>query len=95
MKDIGPAKQILDIRITRDRKEKKLCMSQEHYIERVLQRFKMKSSKAVSTILATHFNLSSNQSPSNEDEAFDIKCVPYAFDVSSFMYEMVCIRPYI
>lgn len=60
MKYIGADKHILSIRITRDRKEKKLWMSQEYYIERVLQRFKMESSKAVNTPLATHFKLSSN-----------------------------------
>ncbi|KAL9261585.1 Retrovirus-related Pol polyprotein from transposon TNT 1-94-like protein [Drosera capensis] len=36
MKDMGLAKQILGIRIVRDRKEKKLWLSQKHYIERVL-----------------------------------------------------------
>ncbi|CAJ2671557.1 unnamed protein product [Trifolium pratense] len=93
MKDMGEAKQILGIRITRDRKEKKLWMSQEHYIKRVLQRFQMENSKAVSTPLATHFKLSSKQSPSNEDETFDMKRVPYASAVGSLMYAMVCTRP--
>lgn len=32
MKDLGPTKQILGIRIYRNRKEKKLYMSQEQYI---------------------------------------------------------------
>ncbi|CAJ2645756.1 unnamed protein product [Trifolium pratense] len=86
MKDMGEAKQILGIRITRDIKEKKLWMSQEHYIKRVLQRFQMENSKAVSTPLATHFKLSSKQSPSNEDETFYMKRVPYASDVGSLMY---------
>ena len=39
MKDLGPAKQILGIRICRDRKGKKLYMSQERYINKVLERF--------------------------------------------------------
>lgn len=83
MKDMSAAKQILGIRITRDRKEKKLRMSQEHYIEKVLQNFQMESSKAGSTPLATHFKLSSNQNPSNKDEIFDMKHVPYASVVDS------------
>jgi len=37
MKDLGPAKQILGIRIVRDRNKKKLWLSQEKYIEGVLQ----------------------------------------------------------
>ena len=36
IKDMGAAKQILGISIIRDRKEKKLWLSQEHYIKRVL-----------------------------------------------------------
>ena len=36
MKNMGVSKQILAIRIMRDRKEKKLRLSQEHYIKRVL-----------------------------------------------------------
>ncbi|GAU22987.1 hypothetical protein TSUD_98150 [Trifolium subterraneum] len=76
-----------------DRKEKKLWMSQEHYIKRVLQRFQMENSKAVSTPLATHFKLSSKQSPSSEDETLDMKRVPYASVVGSLMYAMMCTRP--
>ena len=37
MKDMGAAKQILGIRIMRDRKERKLWMSQEHYIKSVVE----------------------------------------------------------
>ena len=93
MKDIGVAKQILSIRIIRDRKEKKLWLSQEHYIKRVLQRFHMEKAKVVSTTLATHFKLSSKQSPSNEDEKLYMQRVPYAFAMGSLMYAMVCTRP--
>ena len=56
MKDLGAAKQILGMRITRDRKNHKLTLSQGEYIEKVLQRFRMHNSKPVSTPLASHFN---------------------------------------
>ncbi|KAL4296424.1 hypothetical protein GQ457_12G004830 [Hibiscus cannabinus] len=58
MKDLGPAKQILGIRLTRDREAKKLWLSHERYIEKVLQRFSMDRAKAVNTPFATHFILS-------------------------------------
>ena len=48
MKDLGPAKQILGVRIHRYRKDKKLYISQEQYIEKVLERFNMNKSKVVS-----------------------------------------------
>ena len=58
MKDLGAAKQILGMRITRDRKNHKLTLSQGEYIEKVLQRFRMENEKLVSTPLANHFKLS-------------------------------------
>lgn len=58
-------------------------MSQQHYNERVRQRFKMKSYKMVSAPLVTHFTLSSNQSPSSVDKMFDMKCVPFEYDVGT------------
>ena len=39
MKDLGAAKQILVMRITRDKKNHKLTLSQSEYIEKVLKRF--------------------------------------------------------
>lgn len=58
MKDLGPAKEILGMQITHDREAGKLRLSQEKYIERVLERFNMKHAKPVSTPLAGHFKLS-------------------------------------
>ena len=41
MDDLGSAKQILGMKISHDRSEKKLWLSQEGYIEKVLERFNM------------------------------------------------------
>ena len=41
MKDLGAAKQILGMRITRDRKNHKLTLSQGEYIENVSEMFRM------------------------------------------------------
>ena len=57
MKDLGAAKQILGMRITRDRKDRKLTLSQGEYIEKVLERFRMQDAKPISTPLASHFKL--------------------------------------
>ena len=57
MKDLGAAKKIFGMRITRDRKNRKLTLSQGEYIEKVLERFRMKNEKPVSTPLANHFKL--------------------------------------
>ena len=68
MKDLGSAKQILGIKISRDRMNGKLWVSQEAYIEKVLERFNMCNGKAVGTPLASHFKLSSSQCPSSDKE---------------------------
>jgi hypothetical protein len=93
MKDLGPAKQILGVRIQRSRKDKKLFISQEQYIEKVLERFNMNNAKVISSPLATHFKLSTKQSPSTDEEKEDMKRIPYASAVGSLMYAMVCTRP--
>jgi hypothetical protein len=41
MKDLGDANKILTMRITRDRKNRNLRLSQGEYIEKVLERFRM------------------------------------------------------
>ncbi|GKV28962.1 hypothetical protein SLEP1_g37944 [Rubroshorea leprosula] len=69
MKDLGPAKQILGMKIFRDRKNKKLWLSQEKYIEKVLDRFNMSKAKPVGTPLASHFKLSTKQCPASKEEA--------------------------
>ena len=53
----------------------------------------MEKDKAVSTPVATHFKLSSKQSPSNEVEKLDMQQVPYTSVVGSLMYAMICTRP--
>ena len=41
MKDLGAAKQIFVMRITRDRKNRKLTLLQSEYIKKVLEIFNM------------------------------------------------------
>ena len=48
-KDLGATKQILGMKIYRDRKNKKLTLSQANYITKVLQCFSMENAKVVST----------------------------------------------
>ena len=81
------------MQITRDRKSKKLWLSQEKYIEKVLQRFHIDKAKVVSTPLATHFKLSTRLVSSSDNEKEDMQRVPYASAVGSLMYAMVCTRP--
>eukprot|EP00253_Pinus_taeda_P033547 PITA_33547 len=92
MKDLGAAKQILGMRITRDRKNRKLTLSQSEYIEKVLKRFNMQNEKPVGIPLASHFKLSMEACPKAQEEMAHIPKAPYASAVRSLMYAMVCTR---
>ena len=77
MKDLGAAKKILGMKITRDRKNRKLTLSQGEYIEKVLERFNMQDAKPVSTPLATHFKLSKEMCPKTQEDIEYMSKVPY------------------
>jgi len=51
MKDLGPAKQMLGMRISNDRFEGILNLSQEKYIEKLLSRFNVGNDKTRNTLL--------------------------------------------
>ncbi|KAL6327885.1 hypothetical protein AAG906_027282 [Vitis piasezkii] len=93
MKDLGAAKKILGMEIHRDRASRRLWLSQYSYVKRVLERFNMDDIKPVSTPLANHFRLSTNQCPKTDDEVKDMSKVPYASAMRCLMYAMVCTRP--
>ncbi|RVX13158.1 Retrovirus-related Pol polyprotein from transposon TNT 1-94 [Vitis vinifera] len=93
MKDLGLASQILSIKISRDRTNGKSWLSQESYIEKVLDKFNMGKAKPVSSPLGSHLKLSSKQSPSREKEKKEMQNMSYASAVGSLKYVIVCTRP--
>ena len=58
MKDLGPPKQILGMKISRDRSAGTLNLSQELYIEKVLSTFRVNDAKPRTTPLVNHFKFS-------------------------------------
>ena len=52
LKDLELVKQILGMKISCDRKNRKLWLSQESYIEKVLERFNISKAKAICSPLA-------------------------------------------
>uniref|UniRef100_A0A7N2LG47 Integrase catalytic domain-containing protein n=1 Tax=Quercus lobata TaxID=97700 RepID=A0A7N2LG47_QUELO len=93
MKDLRAAKQILGMRIIRDKANGTLKLSQSEYVKKVLSRFNMNEAKPVSTPLDSHFKLSKKQSPKTEVERDHMSKVPYASAIGSLIYAMVCTRP--
>jgi hypothetical protein len=93
MKDMGEASYVIGIKIHRDRFQDILGLSQETYINKVLERFRMNDcSPSVAPIVkGDRFNL--NQCPKNDLEREQMKTIPYASAVGSLMYAQVCTRP--
>uniref|UniRef100_A0A3Q7J8D3 Reverse transcriptase Ty1/copia-type domain-containing protein n=1 Tax=Solanum lycopersicum TaxID=4081 RepID=A0A3Q7J8D3_SOLLC len=93
MKDLGAARKILGMEIIRDRERRKLFLSQRSYIQKVLARFGMSSSKPIDTPSAANIHLTAMFAPQSEEEKEYMSRVPYASAVGSLMYAMVCTRP--
>ena len=77
-----------------------LILSQPAYLKKVLENFGMRDSKPVSTPLAQHFKLLSDQMPKTEEEEEEeeeeeayMRKIPYASVIGSIMYAMFCSRP--
>ena len=68
MKDLGAEKQILGMKICRDRKNKKLMLSQDDYAEKVLQCFSMENAKAIGTPLPGHLKMTKEMCPKTQEE---------------------------
>ncbi|KAH9769407.1 Integrase catalytic domain-containing protein [Citrus sinensis] len=92
MKDLGPAKRILGVEMAKNRTTRTLFMSQEKYVKKVLEKFGMLNCKPVSTPMAAHFKLSSQQCPSIESKQTEMLKTPYASSVGYLMYAMVLTR---
>ena len=63
MNDLGEDKKILGIEITQNRGSGRLCLSQENYVLKMLERFNMAEARLVTISLAGHFKLSSKWCP--------------------------------
>ncbi|RDY14563.1 hypothetical protein CR513_00359, partial [Mucuna pruriens] len=90
MKDLGEASFVLGIQILRDRSQGILRLSQENYINKVLDRFGIKDSKPGDTLIAKGDKFSIKQCPNNDLERNEMQKIPYASVVGSLMYTQVC-----
>ncbi|CAA7059582.1 unnamed protein product [Microthlaspi erraticum] len=93
MKDLGPEKRILGMEIIRDRASHALWLSQEGYLNRILETYNMTEAKHTVTPLGAHLRLrATTEKQLAEDEEY-MKSVPYANVVGSIMYAMIGTRP--
>uniref|UniRef100_A0A3Q7I212 Reverse transcriptase Ty1/copia-type domain-containing protein n=1 Tax=Solanum lycopersicum TaxID=4081 RepID=A0A3Q7I212_SOLLC len=68
MKDLGAARKILGMEIIRDTEKRKLFLSQRSYIQKVLARFGMSSSKPIDTPSVDNIHLIAMFAPQSEEE---------------------------
>jgi transposase InsO family protein len=93
MKDLGEAAYILGIKIYRDRSRRMLGLSQDAYIDKVLVKHKMASSKKGYLPMSHDIHLSKTQCPSNDVDRKYMEQFKYPSAVGSIMYAMLCTRP--
>ncbi|CAI7892749.1 unnamed protein product [Closterium sp. NIES-54] len=86
--DLGELTSYLGLRITRDRAQRTITLTQSHMVQQVLQRFGFTYSSPQSTPLPTGHSLSAPPS----DESVE-SSGPYQELVACLMYLMTCTRP--
>ncbi|KAG7591060.1 Zinc finger CCHC-type superfamily [Arabidopsis thaliana x Arabidopsis arenosa] len=93
MKDLGAAKKILGMEIVRNRAAGALWLSQEGYLNKILETYNMAEAKPTMTPLGAHFKFqAATEQKLIRDEDF-MKSVPYSSAVGSIMYAMIGTRP--
>ncbi|KAK4411888.1 Retrovirus-related Pol polyprotein from transposon TNT 1-94 [Sesamum angolense] len=93
IKDMEENEYILGVKIHRDRSKKLLSLSQETYIKRITERFRMHNANPVDTPMDKSCVLSKELCPKTEEEKKRMTKIPYASAVGSLMYAMMCTRP--
>lgn len=74
MKEFGPVKQILSMKISHENGW--LWLSHKNYIEKVFERFNMSMGKALCSPLIGHFKLSSKQCSTSDKDIKELIIVP-------------------
>lgn len=92
MKDLGPAKNCIGLRITHD-DEGSYYLDQEHFINEIIERFGMTDCKPVSTPSDPSQKLSKEMSPKTDDEQKLMENVPYQKLIGALLYLVQGTRP--
>ncbi|GKC41626.1 retrovirus-related pol polyprotein from transposon TNT 1-94, partial [Tanacetum coccineum] len=93
MKELGPTRKILGMKIVRDRGSRNLKVSQSGYMQKILNNYEVDNGKSIYVPLRAHFKVSLKDCPSSDWDVERMSKVPYAKDVGSLMYLMACTKP--
>jgi hypothetical protein len=89
MKDMGKASYVLSVKIIKDCAKRLLGLTQEIYINKILERYHMQNSKPMNTPIDKSLSLSRDMCHRTLEEKEKILRVPYASVVGSLMYAMI------
>ena len=78
MKDMGEASYVIGIEIFHDRKQGLLGLSQQRYINKVLERFRMDKCSSGIVPIQKGVRFSAMQCPKNDMERKEMESIPYA-----------------
>jgi hypothetical protein len=85
-KDLGEAMYILGIKIYRDRSKRLIGLSQDAYIDKILNQFNMQDSKKDFLPISHNITHSKKHYPSTPDEEERMSAIPYTSAIGSIMY---------
>lgn len=93
MTDLGQVRNILGINVQREGATGRMHLSQEKYIEDLLEKFNMKHAITVSTPMDPNLKITKEMSPSTEEERQEMQSRPYRELVGGLIYLANATRP--
>ena len=91
--DLSKLHWLLGIKVTRNREERTIALSQQSYLELIIHHFRFNDLKPVSTPMEPHIKLTNAQSPSTGTKYASIQHIPYRKAIGSLMYATLGTHP--
>ena len=91
--DLGPVHWLLGIKVTRNRAERTISLSQTAFIDTILHRFSLTDAKPYNSPMIPGFAFTKEHSPNSPEEVTQMQKTPYREAIGSLMYIAVATRP--
>ncbi|KAF7353238.1 Transcription factor [Mycena sanguinolenta] len=93
MTDLGPVSWLLGIQIARNREAHMISLSQQSYLESILERFNFADAKPLAMPMDPNVQLTTEHCPKSIRDIAAMKRIPYREAVGSLMWAAVGTRP--
>ena len=91
--DLGPVSWLLGLKVTRNRENRTISLSQTAYINTMLDRFALTDAKPYRSPMVPGIIYSKDDSPSSPQEAARMEKAPYREAIGSLMYASIATCP--